>query len=198
MKLIKDLGTRLINNKWIRFGLFLCPFCLNIIERRLSNGEINKSCGCKESKQVRNNYKHGETDTKVYYIWCTMKSRCTNANNGDYKNYGSRGILICPEWTDKLNGYINFRDWALSNGYEKGLSIDRINNDGNYEPANCHFVARRENNRNKRNNKLTLEIINEIRELHKIGKYTQKELSLNFHITNKYLYKIINNKIWKN
>ena len=53
-------------------------------------------------------------------------------------------------------------------------------------------------NRNKRNNKLTLEIINEIRELHKIGKYTQKELSLNFHITNKYLYKIINNKIWKN
>ena len=143
---------------------------------------------------AKNNYKHGGNGTKLYYVWCTMKSRCMNKNSIDYKNYGGRGITICPEWTEN---FIVFRDWALNNGYAKGLQINRIENNGNYEPNNCNWVTQKENLRNKRNNKLTLQKVNEIRKLHKTENYSYKELSEKYNTTSKYIYKIINNKIWK-
>ena len=107
-----------------------------------------KSCGCIHSQQLINrNKKHGLSEAKLYKVWQGMKTRCYNPNFMYYCNYGGREITICDEW---LNDFKKFYDWATSNGYKEGLTIDRINNDGNYEPSNCRWVTRAEQNRNKR------------------------------------------------
>lgn len=83
-----------------------------------------------------------------------MKARCYKENTKDYKNYGGRGITVCSEWLDKKNGSENFIKWSFENGYKKGLTIDRINNDGNYEPTNCRWVDRFVQANNKRTNRI--------------------------------------------
>ena len=124
-----------------------------------------------------------------------MKQRILNPNNKSFKDYGGRGITICPEWT---NDYIAFGDWALNNGYKEGLEINRINNNGNYEPSNCNFVTHSENMRNQRKTILTMEIANEIRNLWNTGNYTQQELADKFGISQVLISLIINNKRWEN
>jgi hypothetical protein len=104
-----------------------------------------KSCGC-----ARNT--HGDTSRKVgksylYGIWEGIKQRCNNHNNKSYKIYGGRGIDVCESWN---RSYENFRDWAIANGGEHGLDIDRIDNNKGYGPDNCRFVTRSVNNLNRR------------------------------------------------
>ena len=89
-------------------------------------------------------------DNPIYKVWIDMKQRCYNYNNKDYNYYGSRGITVCSEWKDDSEAFIN---WGLSNGYSKGLTIDRINNDGNYEPSNCRWTSRSEQAQNQRPHK---------------------------------------------
>ena len=81
------------------------------------------------------------------------------------------------------NGFINFKDWSLSNGYNDSLTIDRINSDNNYEPNNCQWITQKENNRKLKQVIITLEIANEIRELYKIGDYIQKQLAEKYKIS---------------
>ena len=83
-----------------------------------------------------------------------MISRCYNKNNKRYDSYGGRGINICDEWLDKTNGFINFYKWSIENGYEEGLSIDRINNDYGYYPENCRWTDRKTQQNNTRFNKI--------------------------------------------
>lgn len=78
-----------------------------------------------------------------------MRNRCENPKREKYKDYGGRGIKVCDEW----HNVSNFVSWALNNGYEKGLQLDRKDNNGNYCPENCHFVTPKENSRNRRNTK---------------------------------------------
>jgi hypothetical protein len=78
-----------------------------------------------------------------------MKTRCLNANVSCHPDYGGRGITICPEWG---NSFEEFSDWALANGYATNLTIDRINNNGNYEPTNCKFSTYQEQENNRRDN----------------------------------------------
>ena len=85
--------------------------------------------------------------TRIYRIWQGMKKRCTNPNYEPYKNYGGRGITICDEW---MNDSKAFYKWAIEHGYDDDLQIDRINNDGNYEPSNCRWVTPKVNANNKR------------------------------------------------
>lgn len=85
--------------------------------------------------------------TKLYRVWESMKARCYNCKRKDYPNYGGRGIKVCVEWKRQ---YRDFQIWALENGYKTGLELDRIDNNGNYEPGNCRFVTHAKNNRNKR------------------------------------------------
>lgn len=110
-------------------------------QRHLSSGHT-QSCGCLQKERIRNaSITHGlsRNDGKVsrlYSVWVGIKNRCFRVKSSDYKHYGGRGITICSEWLE----YKPFHDWAIAAGYKEGLSIDRINNDGNYDPANCRWV----------------------------------------------------------
>lgn len=106
----------------------------------LLSGTI-KSCGCLREK-------HLESDTNLYDVWTNMKQRCCNQKNPVYKDYGGRGIKVCKLWKDN---YILFRDWSLANGYKKGLTLDRIDNNGNYAPNNCRWVTMKQQTINRRN-----------------------------------------------
>jgi hypothetical protein len=117
-----------------------------------------KSCGClqkeitKITNKLRSKYPN-DTGTRLYRIWKTMIARTIYPSQKGYKNYGGRGIRVCDEWLYDFN---LFKNWAIENGYSQELSIDRINNDGNYEPNNCKWSSRKEQNNNQRTNvKLT-------------------------------------------
>lgn len=113
-------------------------------------GRMVNSCGCIRSKNTTEmKLVHGKRKTKLYGVWCSMKSRCNNPNTKGYKNYGERGIIVCDEW---MKSFKDFFDWSIRNGYKEGLQIDRIDNDGNYEPSNCRWVTRKENMNNTSKN----------------------------------------------
>lgn len=111
-----------------------------------------KSCGCKSNSNSLNPmFKHGDSHTKLYAILRGMKRRCYEKEYRDYKRYGARGIRVCDEWLGK-DGYLNFKKWALENGYQEGLTIDRIEVNGDYEPSNCRWATNKMQSNNKRNN----------------------------------------------
>ncbi len=92
---------------------------------------------------------HGMADTSLYKRWQHMIDRCTNPNGTGYENYGGRGITVCKEWQDP----VAFLEWAHAHGYDEGLMIDRIDNNGNYGPSNCRWVTRTVQNQNRRRQK---------------------------------------------
>lgn len=116
-----------------------------------------RSCGCL-FKEVHTKYADEFKSTlkfkRLHRIWMGMKIRCNNKKSKDYKKYGQRGIKICDEWLNRESGFINFYNWAINNGYQEGLSIDRINNNGNYEPNNCRWATLEQQANNTRKNRL--------------------------------------------
>jgi hypothetical protein len=150
---IKDVGRS--KSKSV---MWLCRCdCGN--ETIVNSGHIvsgnTKSCGCliKEVLTKRNTTHSLTKDssgrqTKLYNVWVSMRQRCFNAKSRDYKDYGGRGITVCKSWLD----YKNFHNWAMTNGYKDGLTIERINVNGDYEPNNCIWVTPDKQAKNTRNN----------------------------------------------
>lgn len=121
-----------------------CGNDIEVLYNSLKTGNT-ESCGCYKSEIARNSMHknrldhttHGLHDTKIYAIWRAMKQRCTNPNNEYFHRYGGRGIEVCNEWIT----FAPFNIWAINSGYEEGLSIDRVDNEGNYEPSNCVWLT---------------------------------------------------------
>lgn len=151
LTIIKDSNKRKGSNV-----IWLCRCsCGNLKEIRSDNLRCGdtQSCGClQKEKVIQNNkkhsgkhsysFKHGKRETRLYMIWTAMSKRCFSPKNKAYHRYGGRGIRICDEWK---SDFMSFYNWALTHGYADNLTIDRIDNDGNYEPSNCHWITKSEN-----------------------------------------------------
>jgi hypothetical protein len=150
--LIQDLGQEYPNinsKKKYHFAIYKC-YCGNTFRCQTShfNSGHTTSCGCYQVKVTTDRcFKHGMSNTKIFYVWANMITKCYNKKYKQYKDYGGRGIKMCNEWLHDSTAFIN---WAMSHGYKEGLQINRINNDGNYEPSNCKFSDRPEQTQNTR------------------------------------------------
>ena len=147
----------LSNKKHRRAKLWKCQCdCGNItyVLGYSLKSEATKSCGCLRNEKAEENFnrnggkpKHGDAKignkTRLYCIWCGMRNRCYNKNNKDYQYYGAKGIKLCREWKEN---YSVFKKWALANGYNDELVIDRIHSDENYNPSNCHWMLANDHN----------------------------------------------------
>lgn len=150
LTVIKDLGHYRNNDKHF-WSLVRCKCGIEfpLQDTYLINGRQSCCPYCSRKKQVT----HNMTDSRIYHVYQSMKSRCYNPNNEDYESYGGRGIKICDEWKNNATSFI---EWAYKSGYQENAdymecTLDRINVDGDYCPENCRWVDKIIQSRNKRN-----------------------------------------------
>lgn len=125
-----------------------CGKIKSVMSSNLRNRDPRKrstSCGCCRKRTI----KHGRAGTKEYYTWLNMISRCYNSNSAKYKNWGGRGITVCNEWRESFESFYNYIS-KLPHFGESGRTLDRINNEGNYEPGNVRWATIHEQNMNRR------------------------------------------------
>lgn len=127
--------------------------CGNVITATtmdLRSGDV-KSCGClKAELDVYRSLKHGWHGTHLHNVWCAMRRRCNDRRVADYCYYGGRGISVCDDWA---SNFMNFCAWAIDNGYEEGLTIDRIDVHKGYSPENCRWVDMKTQANNRSNSR---------------------------------------------
>lgn len=172
---------RVENNKFKQVQWLCKCDCGNekiIVGSALKSGDI-KSCGCLKKEQDYINIAHithNKTNTRLYNIWKHMKYRCNSPKSKRHKFYYDKGIKVCDDWKDD---FMKFYNWAINNGYDKNLTLDRIDNNGNYEPTNCRWATATQQNNNQSTS---------IRITHKEKEYTLKQLSEKYNIKRDTLY----------
>ncbi len=139
LEFVKDLGMKQESGTTRRWCLAKCSYCQTINEVRTQDLKTRKSCGC--ATHLKANIKHDMSHSRIYQTWADMKTRCLSSTNKRYHRYGGRGITVCEQWLE----FTPFKDWALANGYTDELTIDRVDNNGNYCPENCEWITIQEN-----------------------------------------------------
>lgn len=196
---IKEAGKKISpKGGMARIVLVICPYCKkeNLSHLyQIKNGS-NVSCGCESRKNAAKRKKtHGLSKHPLYGIWRGIRNRCHNPNVSCFHRYGGRGITICKEWD---NDFKVFYDFAINNGWKKGLNIDRKDNDGNYTPSNCRFVTSTINNRNTSSNVLNP---NKVRNIRKIisekPELSNADIGELFNVSRSTVYSVKIRKTWK-
>jgi len=155
-----------------------------------------KSCGCNPGNKGKNITTHGlsrenSKPTRLYRIWCLLRSRCSNPNDSRYEGYGGRGIAVSEEWDD----YTAFHKWAMTHGYRDDLTIERKNNDFGYYPDNCTWATWRDQSRNKRSTIYTPAKVIRVREFFRAG-VSAKELVVMYGGSVASVYRIVKRESW--
>lgn len=152
---VEDIGT--VRDRWAFKSAVIVKCDCGAVKQlfySVLKSKLSTSCGCYRretaSNMIKNKeHKHNLSKHPLYQIWRGMKCRCLNPTDRGYKDYGGRGITVCDEW---VNDFKSFYNWAINNGWEKGLINDRRDNNKGYSPDNCRFVDDATSMRNTRNN----------------------------------------------
>lgn len=178
LEYIRDVGIKKYSKRNYMHSEFRCPICKKILIIAKHHGAKTKRCKECFLEFKKTCIKHGDRYTRLYTTWVHMRQRCLNKKSKKYQQYGAKGIKICEEW----NEYVNFKEWAMNNGYRDDLTIDRIDVKGNYEPNNCQFIT---NKLNSGKDKLfiTKDLVLEILEQYSKG-FQLKVLLKKYNISN--------------
>lgn len=195
---IKFISFSHINKNKTRIWNCVC-YCGNNFTCSPTNikNKNTKSCGCLNKSNIikrnKENKKWVNNDKHMHAIWRAMISRCYNKNNWRYKHYGARGIIVCESWKNFDNYYTWIKN-NLGNKPDKSYSLDRVDNNGNYEPGNLRWASKKTQSKNKRGPKLSIELAEEIRSFS--SKLSRKELSIKYNVAESQISRILNNKRW--
>lgn len=135
-------------------------------------------------------YARSSDRSKLGYVWRNMKYRCYNPRNTRYQYYGGKGLVVCDEWLD----FEVFYEWALDNGYDPSLTIDRLDSDVGYQPDNCVWHTGSANSRRARE-KITCEIADQFRDLY--GRFTYKQIGDMYGLSDNCVFKAVNRKTYR-
>lgn len=149
LTVVQKIKSNTKNSRWLCHCT--CGNQISVSRVHLINGHC-KSCGCYQKEvasELAKTYKttHGLSKHKLYKVWDSMRYRCRNENCHAYADYGGRGIQVCEEW---LTNFESFYFWAVNNGYEEGLTLDRKDVNGGYDPTNCRWVTMKKQGNNRR------------------------------------------------
>jgi hypothetical protein len=161
----------------------------NEIKKAMAWQAANREKTRSYTKKYKDRYRQ---EHPLYSVWQNMKSRCQRPSATMYHRYGGRGISVCESWQE----FKNFEAWGLKSGYAPDLEIDRINNDGNYEPGNCRWVVKVVNTRNSTSAKLQEDDVGLIRSL-LIAGMRQRDVAAQFSIGKSLIGYIAQGKLWR-
>jgi len=177
-------------NMWL--NLYLCPKCGSEKLAAKADGQNHPLCHSCANRQ--NRITHNMADSKIYIKWQAMKRRCLHSKSSDFKHYGGRGIELCQQW----HTFEGFMKWEKFPDWKPGLEIDRIDNNGNYEPSNCRWVSRAENTQNTRRNVLNREMARLIKRLHESGEMSYSAIAKTLSVSKEVVAAVVSERSWRN